>query len=66
MFRLRDRDGKMQGYVYLPDGRMLNEEILRAGYAKVVVTPPNVKYQERFLEAQKEARTYRRGLWQSR
>jgi micrococcal nuclease len=59
----RDKDGRLLGYIYLPDGRMLNEEIVRAGYAKVITIPPNVKYQERFLEAHKEARMYRRGLW---
>ena len=57
----RDKDGQLLGYVYLPDGRMLNEEIVRAGYAKVITIPPNVKYRERFLEAHKEARMYRRG-----
>ena len=61
----RDKDGILLGYVYLPDGRMLNEEIVRAGYAKVITIPPNVKYQKRFLEARKEARMYRRGLWKS-
>lgn len=61
----RDKDGQLLGYVYLPDGRMLNEEIVRAGYAKVITIPPNVKYRERFLEAYKEARMYRRGLWKS-
>jgi len=52
----RDQEGKLQGYVYLSDGRMLNEEIVRAGYAKVAIAPPNMKYQERFIEAYKEAR----------
>jgi micrococcal nuclease len=61
----RDKDGKLQGYIYLSDGRMLNEEIVRAGYAKVISIPPNVKYQERLMEAYKEARKYRRGLWKS-
>jgi micrococcal nuclease len=63
--RMRDKEGRLLGYVYLPDGRMLNEEIVRAGYARVVTTPPNVKYRERFMEAYREARAYRRGLWKS-
>jgi len=63
--QVRDQEGKLQGYVYLSDGRMLNEEIVRAGYAKVAVAPPNMKYQERFIEAYKEARIYRRGLWKA-
>jgi micrococcal nuclease len=63
--QVRDQDGKLQGYVYLADGRMLNEEIVRAGYARIATTPPNVKYQERFVKAYKEAKMYRRGLLKS-
>ena len=35
---------------------MFNETLLEEGYAQVATFPPNVKYQERFLEAQREAR----------
>ena len=50
-------------YVYLPDGKMLNEEIVKAGYAQVMTYPPNIKYQERFLKAYREARESKKGLW---
>jgi len=33
------------------------------GYAKVYTFPPNVKFQERFLKAQREAREEGKGLW---
>jgi len=59
----RDKYGRLLGYIYLPDGRMLNEEIVKAGYANLMTIPPNVKYQERFLKAYREARENRRGLW---
>ena len=59
----RDKYGRLLGYVYLSDGKMLNEEIVRAGYASLMTYPPNVKYQERFLGAYKEARNNNRGLW---
>ena len=42
---------------------MLNVEIVEAGYANVMNYPPNVKYQERFLKAYREARENKRGLW---
>lgn len=58
-----DRYGRLLAYVWLRDGRMLNELIVREGYAMVYTIPPNVKYQERFLQAQREAREKRRGLW---
>ncbi len=59
----RDRYGRLLGYVYLSNGKMLNEEIVKAGYANVMTIPPDVKYQDRFLRAYKEARERKRGLW---
>jgi micrococcal nuclease len=61
--RQRDRYGRLLGYLYLSDGRMVNEEIMRAGYASPMTMPPNVKYRDRFLEAFHDAREHRRGLW---
>ncbi len=52
------------GYVYLSNGKMLNEEIVKAGYANVMTIPPNVKYKDRFLNAYQEARKRKRGLWE--
>lgn len=59
----RDKYGRLLGYVYLSDGKMLNEEIVKAGYASLMTYPPNVKYQEIFLKAYEEARENKRGLW---
>jgi micrococcal nuclease len=59
----RDKYGRLLTYVYLPNGTMLNEEIVKAGYANLMTVPPNVKYQETFLNAYREARENRRGLW---
>jgi micrococcal nuclease len=59
----RDKYGRLLGYVYLSDGKMLNEEVVRAGYANLMTYPPNVKYQEQFLRAYEEARESKRGLW---
>jgi micrococcal nuclease len=54
---------RLLGYVYLSNGKMLNEEIVKAGYGNVMTIPPNVKYQDRFLKAYQEARKRKRGLW---
>ncbi|RLJ70333.1 excalibur calcium-binding domain-containing protein [Hydrogenivirga caldilitoris] len=59
----RDKYGRLLAYVYLPDGRMLNELILREGYASLLTIPPNVKYTDRFREAFKYARENNKGLW---
>jgi micrococcal nuclease len=44
---------------------MLNEEIVKAGYANVMTIPPNVKYQDRFLRAYKQARERKKGYGES-
>ena len=59
----RDKYGRLLAYVYLPNGKMLNEEIVKAGYANIMTVPPNVKHQETFLRAYREARENKRGLW---
>ena len=50
-------------YAFLADGRMVNEEMARAGYATTLVYPPKVRYVERIRRAVAEARAARRGLW---
>ena len=52
--------GRLLAYLWLSDGRMFNEVPLREGYAQVATFSPNVRYVERFREAQREAD---RGLW---
>ncbi len=61
--RKRDRYQRILAYVWLADGTMLNEAIVRAGYAQAVTYPPNVKYQTIFQETAHEAREQGRGLW---
>jgi len=58
----RDKYGRLLAYVWL-DGTMVNEVLLSEGYAQVMTIPPNVRYAERFLEAEREARAEGRGLW---
>lgn len=59
----RDRYGRLLGYVYLPDGTMVNAAIMDAGLAQVMTIPPNVKYADLFLTLQQDARSDGRGLW---
>jgi len=59
----RDKYNRLLVYAYLSDGKMLNEEIIKAGYANVMTFPPNVRYQERFVRAYREARDFKRGLY---
>lgn len=58
-----DRYGRSIGDITLPDGRSLNREVVRAGYAWHYV-----KYSSdaSLGELEKEARKARRGLWQDK
>jgi len=57
-----DKYGRLLRYVYVDD-IFVNDYLVRNGYAYALIFPPNVKYQQQFLEAQKEARENKRGLW---
>ena len=42
---------------------MVNSMLVALGLAQVSTEPPNVRYQERFVERQREAREVRNGFW---
>ncbi|HBO76504.1 MAG TPA: hypothetical protein DD653_17735 [Marinilabiliales bacterium] len=42
--------------------KYFNLEIVKVGYVNIMTYPPNVKYQERFLKAYREARGNKREL----
>jgi micrococcal nuclease len=60
-----DRYGRTLAYVFVGE-TFVNLELLQQGYANVFTVPPNVKYEERFREAEREARETGRGLWATR
>ena len=57
-----DKYDRLLAYVFLPDGTMLNEEIIRQGYGHVFQKFP-FKYKRKFRKLEREARKKRRGLW---
>lgn len=57
-----DRYGRLLRYCYLEDGTFFNIQIIKDGYANAYTKYP-VIYIEQFLEAQREARENKRGLW---
>lgn len=59
----RDRYGRALAYVWLGDGRFLNELLAARGYAQPLTVPPNVEHEDRFLRAARRARAAGRGLW---
>jgi micrococcal nuclease len=57
-----DRYDRLLRYVYVDD-IFVNAELVRLGYAQVTSYPPDVKYQDLFLELQREAQETNKGLW---
>lgn len=62
-----DKYKRILRYIYLPleNGQILfvNDYLVREGFAKVLTYPPDVKYDEQFRTAEKEAKISKRGLW---
>jgi micrococcal nuclease len=58
---LNDRHEK-QAYVFLQNGKLANAEILRQGFVRLKIRPPNVKYANQLREAYQEARKEQRGF----
>lgn len=59
----RDKYNRLLRYVFLQDETFVNYELVIAGFATNYTYPPDVKYQDRFLTAENEARNNIRGLW---
>lgn len=59
----RDKYGRLLAYVYLPDGKMLNKEIICNGYGMPLTIPPNIKYEKEFRDCFYKAREEKKGLW---
>jgi endonuclease YncB( thermonuclease family) len=57
-----DQYERTLAYVWLGD-ELFNETLVARGFATVTTYPPNVKYVDRFLSAQRDARSHERGLW---
>lgn len=60
----RDRYGRELAHVW-SGSRLVNEALVREGWAVLYTVPPNVKYADRLERAQKRARKSGAGLWGS-
>jgi micrococcal nuclease len=59
-----DHHGRLLAYVFLENGDMVNELLVRKGLARVLPRPPNLKYFSLLLDAQRRAMAERVGIWQ--
>lgn len=64
-----DKYGRLLRYVYLPlesdQTLFVNDYLVREGFARVYTYPPDVKFNEQFLEAERQAGQFEKGLWKS-
>lgn len=59
----RDRYDRALRGVWNADGRFVNAELVRAGWAEVVLFEPNDRFHDRLRELEATARAERRGAW---
>jgi micrococcal nuclease len=57
-----DKYGRLLRYVHV-GYIFVNAELVKLGYAQVTTYPPDVKYEDLFLQLQREAREASRGCW---
>lgn len=59
----RDKYNRFLRFVFLEDGTLVNEMLVREGYAFASAYPPDVSKAKLFRDAEREAREGKRGLW---
>lgn len=60
----KDNYGRLLRYLFIAgETVMYNETLLAEGYANTMTVPPNVMFQKRFLEVERQARANNKGLW---
>jgi len=58
----KDKYGRLLRYVWLDD-QMINEKLVASGFAQVATYPPDVRYKNKLVKAQTDARLNLLGLW---
>ena len=59
---VRDKYGRLLAYVYVRGARY-DDELLRLGFARLLIIPPNGVHARAMLQAELDARAHGRGLW---
>lgn len=60
--KVHKQSKKTLAYIYLQDGTFVNEEIIKNGYA-AVSKRSRFKYEDQFKALEKEAKDFKRGIW---
>jgi hypothetical protein len=59
----RNKQGYLLAYVYMPDGTLLNAQLIAKGYAKVKMMSPNLHWNELLTYVENGAKNEKVGLW---
>ncbi len=59
----RDKYGRLLRFAYLENGRLVNEVLVREGYAYASPYMPDLSKSDFFREAESDAKSNHRGLW---
>jgi micrococcal nuclease len=59
----KDTEGRTLAYVFVKN-IFVNAELIKLGYAKTNIDPPNDKYKNMLLDYEKKAKQSEKGLWQ--
>ena len=60
-----DAYGRLLAYVFVKN-LFVNGELVKRGYARAMIKPPNVKYKDLLIKYQNEAMSKEIGLWQEK
>ncbi len=60
----KDKYKRDLAYVYNARGEMVNELLLKSGYAVVLILEPNIKHSTRLKDAEAHARKAKLAIWQ--
>lgn len=60
---LKDKYGRLLAYVVLKDGIFLNAQLVRNGYARAEIIPPNIELADYFYKLEQKAVEEKKGLW---
>jgi micrococcal nuclease len=58
----RDKYGRLLAYVYV-GGHRFDDDLLRLGYGRLLIIPPNGVYAREMMEEEMQAKAGRLGLW---
>ena len=59
-----DKYDRVLAYAYFEDGEMVQEYLLKNGYAKVMTIEPNVAHSDRFVALEQKAMSNGVGIWE--